>query len=270
MEKEKEKLAREVDLLQLLRVLLKRAWIIALAALACAGIGYLISRYLITPKYQARASFYVDNRGIMQSGGQFSSSDITAARNLADTYIVLLQGRSVLTKAIERSHTEYTYDELRSMMSVSAVNNTEIFEVVITSESPGEAFILTNAIADVLPGEISDMIDGSTVKVVDYPVVPNTASSPDTGRNTVIGAALGIILSGVLIIIFTLSDNTIRDEDHLIETYDIPVLAAIPSLLGRRSNNGHRAHKKGYGEYLGQGMKEAREREIKWLKRKKH
>lgn len=56
-------------------------------------------------------------------------------------------------------------------------------------------------------------------------------------KNTIIGFALGFVLSCGLIIALELMDDLIHDSDYLVQTYEIPVLAVIPDLLSNHSSN---------------------------------
>ena len=50
-------------------------------------------------------------------------------------------------------------------------------------------------------------------------------------KNTAIGMLLGFVIACGIIILLSLMDSTIREEEFLLEKYkDIPVLASIPDL----------------------------------------
>jgi capsular exopolysaccharide synthesis family protein len=71
--------------------------------------------------------------------------------------------------------------------------------------------------------------------------VPTAPSSPKTTRNTIVGAALGLVLGGVLALLFERLDRRLRDPGELEETFSLPVLAGVPNsktLAGSRSPNG--------------------------------
>ena len=79
---------------------------------------------------------------------------------------------------------------------------------------------------------ISGIVEGSSVRVIDYAVVARKASSPSYSKNAAIGLLLGFVVSCGIIILFSLMDSTIREEEFLLEKYgNIPVLATIPDLF---------------------------------------
>lgn len=63
----------EIDLQDLFGLLLHKAWIIILATLATAVIGFAVSFFLITPQYESTTSIYIStSKGNENSMGSFS------------------------------------------------------------------------------------------------------------------------------------------------------------------------------------------------------
>lgn len=126
----------EIDVARLLRAMLHRMWAILLAGFIFAGAGFAAAAYLITPKYEAEALMYVNNSSSLQGGSSYpiSSSELTAAQSLVDTYIAILKTRTTLNDVIKTKQLDLTYEELLEMISSDAVNNTEVFSIRITSD----------------------------------------------------------------------------------------------------------------------------------------
>lgn len=236
----------EIDLLKLAEVLMHRAGIIIVATLLVAAIAFGITFYFITPVYTSSALMYVNNSSFSVGSTSFSisSAELTAAKSLVDTYVVILKSRTTLEDIIRRDGLAYTYEELYGMVDASAVNSTEIFEVNVTSESPAEAERIANTIAEVLPEKISSIVEGSDVRIVDYAVIPSQRTSPSYTMNTVIGALVGFVFSAAIIIMQYLFDESIRSEDYLTQTYpNIPLLAVVPDMMSSKNEK--------YGGYYG-------------------
>lgn len=187
--------------------------------------------------YESEALLYVNNSSISVGSTSFSisPSELTAAQNLVDTYIVILKTRAVLNEVIDKAGLDYSYAQLKSMITAAPVNQTEVFRINITSPDPHEAERIANTIAEVLPDKIADIVDGSSVRIVDYAVVPSVRSSPSVTRYTALGLLLGVVVSCFAIVALELSDTTIRSEEYLMQNYDFPVLAVIPELTAHKS-----------------------------------
>ena len=249
----------EIDLLRLAKVLWKRAWIIVTATILVGVLFFGYSRFLITPRYESRALMYVNNSSISVGGASFtfSTSQLSAAKSLVDTYAVILKSRTTLNAVIRKTGVDYTYEELNNMVRAASVNNTEIFAITVNSTDPEEAEMLANAIADILPDKISDIVDGSNVSIVDRAVVSTKKVSPSNSRYAMIGLLLGFILSSLIVILTDLFDDVIRNDDYLTQTYDVPILGVIPDLTSRSDE------RSGYGYGYGYAAARAEEGETK-------
>lgn len=229
----------EIDLLRILRALWRRAWAIVLAAIICGGAFFAYTKFMVTPLYQASALMYVNSSDISLGGTKVSISqgELSAAKSLIETYSVILNTRTTLNEVIEEAELECTYGELLSMISAEAVNNTEVFRISVTNPDPEQAALIANTIAQVLPEKIASIVEGSSARIVDTAVVPAVPISPNYTKNTAIGALLGIVLVCAVVVVMELLDDKIHDTDYLLQTYDLPVLAVIPNLMGSKGDS---------------------------------
>lgn len=224
--------SKEIHLKQIFGALLHRAWVIALVAVICAALAFVGSFYLITPLYESSTMFYVNNSALSISAdvGSISAGDLSAAQDLVNSYIVILESREMLLDVIDYSGVTRTYSELRDMITAASVNGTEIFEVVVTSENAQEAADIANAIKVLLPNRIKGIIDGTSAKVVDSPVVASKPSYPIYPLNALIGLLIGLVISSLIVVLRELFDVTIRSEEDVQQVCSHPVLAAVPDM----------------------------------------
>ncbi len=238
----------EIDIKRLFDALLAKAWLIAIVSVVCAILTFAGTKLLITPLYESSAMFYVNNNNfsVGDTSLSISSSDITASKSLVDSYIVILNSRACLTDVIDYAGVSYTYSELKEMLSASAVNDTEIFQVVVTSPDPKEAETIANAVAQILPKRISSIIEGTSAKIVDYAIVASKPSSPSVIKNTILGLLIGLVATAGIIVLYEIFDVTIRNEEDVTQTSTYPILAAVPDMM---------APTKGGYYYNGEGKK---------------
>ena len=230
---EKEKMkesSREIHLKQIFGALWHKSWLIGLVGVLFAVLFFLGSFYLITPRYESSATFYVNNSLSLSDVGSISAGDLSAAQDLVNSYIVILESREMLLEVIDYSGVQRTYGELRDMITAASVNGTEIFEVVVTSESPQEAANIANAIKHLLPNRIKGIIDGTSAKVVDSPIVAQSPSYPIYPLNTLLGLLVGLVLCALFVVLREISDVTVRSEEDVQRVCSHPVLAAVPDM----------------------------------------
>jgi len=246
-EKEKNTGFMEVNMWRLLNEILRRSWMIGIVALIGAVAAFLISSFLVTPKYEASVKFYVNNSNISlgDTSVSLSATDITAAKSLVETYIVILDTRDTLEDVIEKSGVNRSVDEVRDMMKAEAVNETEVFMVTITSEDRDEAKRIADAISEVLPYQIKRIIFNTSAEIVETPVRAVEPSSPNVTTTTLLGFVLGMVLAVVAIVLHELFDVTVRTEEDVAISCDHPVLAAVPNMAA--SGKGGHYYYSGYG-----------------------
>ncbi|MBQ9685111.1 MAG: hypothetical protein IJV41_01005 [Oscillospiraceae bacterium] len=227
----------EIDLLKLFKALWKRALVILLVALITASAVFAFTLFFISPAYDATVSFYVNNSSFSFGSTSFSisSSELSASNSLVSTYIYILKSRTTLEDVISRGGLPYTYEKLSKMVTTNAITGTAAFDVTVRSASPTEAEQIANVIAQVLPDRIAEIVDGSSVRIVDYAIVPAHRAAPSYTKNTVMGFLIGaVIAAGIVTVRFLIdeqNDVVIHSADELRQLYpDIKVLALIPDM----------------------------------------
>ena len=235
-----------VDLAHIMKVIWRKIWIVILFGVIVSMLGFVLSAFVIAPTYSSSIMLYVNNTSNSGNvGATISSSELTAAQNLAKTYQVLLKNRTTLERVIAEAGVDYDWEEVYDMINSSAVNETEVMRITVTCGDADEAAKIADGISRVLPNRISEIIEGSTMAVVDSAVVDYEKVGPSVTMYTVIGFAVGVILSVLALIVSALMDNTIHDEEHITKTYGYPILAKIPNLSG----GGTRKHGYYYSRY---------------------
>lgn len=243
MQDEKE---MEIDLLELFSAILQKWWIVLISLLVGGIVAFGGTKLFVTPLYQSDILIYVNNSSISLGSASvsISSGDISAAKTLVSTYGVILNSRLTIEEVNEKAGLDYTYEELSSMITSAAVNSTEVFQVTVTDPDAEEACLIANTIAEIFPGIISEIIDGSSARVVDLAVVSPTRSSPSYSKNAIVGMLVGAVLSVAVICAVYLLNDKLTSEDWLLQTWkeEIPLLSVIPDTTAKQKS-GYRYYK---------------------------
>lgn len=224
--------AIEIDVGRIADAIVKKGWLITAVSVACAVLTLVVTLLFVTPKYESSAMFYVNNNSVSLGDAALSitSSDISASRGLVQSYIVILNTRESLNDVIDYTGVSRTYKELKEMISAEAVDDTEIFKVVVTSEDATEAEKIANGIAYILPKRITSIIEGTSAKIVDSAVIASRPSSPSYVKNGLIGFLLGFVLSAGIVALRMILDVTIRKQEDIEQYCNYPVLTAVPDM----------------------------------------
>ena len=234
----------EIDVLALIKFFWSKALVILVVMVAFAVLTIGGTFLFISPKYESTAVLIANNSNFSLGETSFSISEslLSAANSLAGTYLRILNSRTTLERVIKESGVDYDYEELSEMLESETYTDAKgMFEVTVKSENPIEAENIANTIAKVLPDRIGELVDGSSVRIVDYAIVPAHAASPSYTKNTIIGALAGLVL---ICLIYTVkfinnSDNLepITSEADISEYFpDIPVLGLIPNVHSKEKD----------------------------------
>lgn len=223
----------EIDLGQMIRTVLDKAWLVVTISVVCAVLTFCVTLFCIAPKYESTAMFYVNNSALSlgNTSLSISSGDLTTSRNLVDSYLVILNTWETLRSVSDYAGIAITPEDLSELITAQAVNETEIFAVTVTSTDPVKAERLANAIAYILPKRIDTIIDGTSAKIVSSALLPVKPSSPSFVMNTILGFLIGFVLTVGGVVMQEIFDITIRKEEDVLRITKLPILAAVPDML---------------------------------------
>lgn len=242
-----------IDLMELARALWKNILLIALAAVLVGSVAFAYTAFRVAPQYQATTSLYVNSSSFRVGTTSYSVSrtEMSTSNSLVSVYLYILKSRTTMEEVIEAADLTYSPEQLSGMISAKGVSDTAAIEITVTSTNPAEAELVANTIAKVLPVRITDIVEGSSVRVVDYAIIPSRRSGPNVVQNTMQGILAGAVLGAAVVIAFSLlnshSREVIKSADDLRAMYpDMMVLAMIPDMSMSEKRNGY------YSAYYGE------------------
>ena len=74
-----------------------------------------------------------------------------------------------------------------------------------------------------------NLVEGSSVKVVDLARVPEGIAYPSYKKLTLIGCVIGVGLTLAIIVLLVLNKSYIVDEEYIAKHFDAPVDGKIPN-----------------------------------------
>ena len=233
----------ELSLIEIGSILWRKKWTILVITLCFSAFTYMISTFVIVPKYEATVSLYVNNGVTTTAQTGTSLNDITASQELVETYIQILNSETACSDVIHTLALNYTVPELQNMVSMNAKNQTEVLEIHVTSPSPHEAVLIANTFLNSAPEILIRVVKAVSVETVDT-ATKATKVSPNVVRNTAIGFLVGFMASAGIVLLRFIIDKRIKNEEDLRQHYQLPILGAIPSLQIKQKKGGHRDEKK--------------------------
>lgn len=230
----------DIDLRKIFYMMRTKFVFIMLITLLMGVLAGAYTHFFIAPTYKATVKMYVySNTDRASSDTSITPNEINASRDLVNTYIYVLKSDTVLDKVAEDLNLNLSSESIGKMVNASLIEDTQAFQVTVTSTDPNLAANVANSIAKVAPSEIVRVVKAGGVEIIDYAKTPSSPSSPNLKKNVVVGALAGFLVSFLLFFIYEMFDSTITDSKDLERDFDIPVLGTIPRLesVERNDNN---------------------------------
>ena len=215
----------EIDLLELFYVVLHKWKMIVLSLLLTGACGCLISVFLITPQYESTSVLYV----LSKSTSITSLADIQMGSSLTNDYVEVVTSRPIIEQVIQNlGLTDETYGSLKAKVSIDNPANTRLLKITVRDPQADVAKAIADELADVSKSFISIKMDQAAPTVTQYGYADGEPVTPNTVKNTVLGALIGAVLAiGVVIVSYLLND-TIMTTDDIEKKLGMTVLASIP------------------------------------------
>ncbi|MCI6732149.1 MAG: polysaccharide biosynthesis tyrosine autokinase [Lachnospiraceae bacterium] len=217
----------ELDLIEVFKLLLRKAWIIMLSGVVCGVFSLLCTFLFVKPIYTASISLYVENTNNMSDKYNITTSDLSASIMLIQTYATIIKSETMLDKIIKISGVNYDVEVLSEMINAGSIDNTGILVVQVSGNNPDESALIANAIAEVVPEELPKIVLGSSVKVLSSARVPNARSSPSYSKSIMFGTVLGVLFASIGIVLLATMDTKMKTVDDL-KKWGYTVLGKIP------------------------------------------
>ncbi len=222
-----ENMETEIDLAELFLYLLHWIWLIVVCGLAAGLAGFLVSAFLITPKYESTTGIYIMSR---QNSDTLSVSDTQLATQLTKDYEALIISRSVLENVIAEEGLQDTYETLKSRVSVENTTDTRILTITVTDTNPSRARTIADAIRETAAQQIMEVTEVQAVNTVDVANLPTAPVSPSVRKWTMMGALIGIVLCMAVLTVIFLLDDTIKTSEDVEKYLGWGTLALIPTI----------------------------------------
>ena len=221
----------ELSALDILRILLRKFWLIAIVSLVCGIITFVYCTFLVTPVYSATASIFVSNGGVVENPaqtGKVSSADLSASAYIKETCKDLLTTKNMLSLVAEECGLDYNYADLKGMVSLrSRSDNSLLLDVSIRGTNKEDLVTIANTFADCSQTFIKETLPLAYVAPVEYSSSVSKVS-PQTLVSTALALIVGAFIVIVVLLFFAFNDSIIKGEEVIKTKYNLSVLGVVP------------------------------------------
>lgn len=235
----------EIDLMELIYVMLRKWWLILVAALLGTTIAVGVTKFVITPMYQSQAMIYV----LTKTTSVTSMVDLQIGDAITEDFKIIATSKPVIDMAIEEiektQDVTFTRKEILDMLTVTNITDTRILNIEALSDDPEYACWVANAVADATATRMKEIMQSDPPTTVERAEVENIPVSPSLLKNATLGFLLGAILvCGILVVQFIL-DDTLKNEDDIQKYLGTATLGMIPVMKNKGDKKGELKRIKG-------------------------
>ena len=227
MMKEQDKI--EIDVLQLVKVLWKRKFVIVLVALLAGITAFAYSSFVIKPQYTSTTRIYVVNRNQADKPG-LTNQDLQAGAYLVKDYREIILSQDVLEKVVADQSLTIDAKTLGKKVSVTVPADTRIVSITVRDGKPEEASRIANALREVAAQKIISVTRVSDVTTLEEARPATSPSSPNIRRNTMMATIAGVGIVIVIVLLVELLDDRVKRPEDIEEVMHLSLLGVIPNL----------------------------------------
>lgn len=182
-----------------------------------AGTAYTI--LVQKPEYKSRATIILSS----DKSKTTVQSEITANKNLIDTYTEVVKSHRVLDRVISENNLADSFETLSTKISVSSLKNTEIISISVVDKEAYRSYEIANWVADIFKEEISQIYNDTSVNILDHAVEPRGPYNIDVVKQEIIYMVAGMVLGGGIILVLFYFDRTIKTTEQIDEIFKLPI-----------------------------------------------
>lgn len=199
----------EIDLLELLKCLLKNIKKVLICTFACGLVAFVLSAFILPKSY-------------------VSSTDITIhpQGELLD-YTSYLVGDKVLNDVGSKLKMD-SASLNESIVVTRDSNNSYNYNITVTTNDPEKSCKVASKVVDSFKSQLGSELNLNGVTTVNEAQVNNVPASPNTKKNTLIGLFIGFVGSAGVVTLCFLFDKHFKNKDEVEAYLGVDVLAEIP------------------------------------------
>lgn len=217
-----------ISLQELLQVLKKRLFLIITITLAAVAVSAAVSYFVLTPVYEVKTTMMAYGADKKLESDSNSLTEIQTNLKLINTYNDLIKSDKILEKVLNELELDMTMGQLARKINVSNNKESHVIYISVKDTDPYRAAEIANMTAQIFEKEIQQEMNASIKQWSRAKVSENQAPvEPKPLLNIAIAAVIGLMLGVGLAFLLEFLDNTIKTEQDIENTLELPVIGVI-------------------------------------------
>jgi len=218
-----------ISLKEIAQIIKKHLAMIITLTIGATLISGLVTHFMITPIYQARSQFLVNQN---QSETTVELNEIRTNVELINTYSVIIKSERILNEVIDELNLTIGPGALSEKITVTNEGNSQVVSVSARDPEPRMAVDLANTTVEVFQEEIDNLMNVDNVNVLNAAVLSAnpTPVSPNLTLNVAIAFVLGGMVGVGLAFLIEYLDTTVKTEEDVERYLELPVMGVISTV----------------------------------------
>lgn len=217
----------EIDLLELLRAVLKYIRLIIVLCIVFGAGGFLGTKFLIAPTYTASTSIYltpqINDTGSLDYNSQMANS------KLVNNVVNLMTQNNIMSEVAKDVGLENA-STVKKCITVSNQTDTEIVTVTATTGDPKLSKDIANGTVNTFIKTMQKNLNVCNIEIVDKAKLSYVPSGPSIKKNTMMAILVGGVIGVGYAVLKFLLDNRLRTKEEAEKYLGIPVFAEFPEV----------------------------------------
>lgn len=220
----------KISLQEILQNLKKHSGLIIAITLVSLIVSAVVTFFILTPQYQASTQILVNQA--QNEEAQSSTADIESSRELISTYNVIITSPAILEPTINSTNFNGSVADLRSKITVSAEEESQIATVTVQDEDPERVVVLANTIGQTFEQNISNIMNVDNVSILSEAQTVDSENpvTPQPFLNLAIALFVGLITGICIAFLLEYLDKSIKTEQDIEKKLSLPVLGSVPNM----------------------------------------
>ncbi|MBC3805363.1 hypothetical protein GH808_13145 [Acetobacterium fimetarium] len=223
---------KDIDLKELIDIIVKKWWLILLLTIVGFGSAYLVSAKYVTPVYEAKTVLYIGSEDSAMGSIGISLGQLEANSQLLIDYKQIALTRLVIDEVVKNTGLNISYIAFQNNIVIENISDSRLFTVGFRNSDPLIAKKVSDELAKQITVAAAQIVGVENIRILDQALVPQTPVSPNLFLNTMIGGALGLLISLIIVIMMFILKDTVTDEEDIENLIGVSVLGSIPEFKG--------------------------------------
>lgn len=211
----------DISIKSIVRDVIRRVLVIVLCAIVFGGGFYIAKSESFKPQYTSEATMLVSTK----NGSYDAYSNLSTAVQMNQVFQMILASNALQDAVME----DLNVSELDAKIEAVSVEETNLLTLKVTSSTPVDSYYVLCSVIRNYPLFSNEIMTDAVMDVFEAPTIPTKANNYDDSlKFGVIGLLVGALISFVGIVLLSILNDTVKNQNQLNDKLSSKLYATIP------------------------------------------